>query len=710
MARVRPFGQKSVRGLHKKVRTVALAVGACVALLTSVSSANAEYVHPFLGSFNGSGTPDIVMFGLGVAVDNSGSTVSGDVYVSDALHKVVDRFSSDGTYECQITGAPGSPGQCDPSTSAVPGAEFATPFTGEMAVNGSGDVYVPDPGAHAIYEFASSGEYLEALAMPNEDEPKAVAITASGTLLVADSTAGTVLKYDSGTSTFSTFANEAAGSAFGHVAGVAVNNDATSAAYGDVYVIDATGKVDIYTGAGIYLGQITSTPAGALSGLEAGAVDPSSGEFYVAGGKGEISQFTAAGNYVATVSMPQGGNPSAIAISEITGDLYAADSSHQLVDIFGPGITIPTVAVSEPTAVEETKAVLHGSVDPENGGAVTMCEFEYGETESYGSTATCTPAPPYAAATDVSAELTNLKPGTRYYFRLDAKNASGDNRTNKSEFVTPGPAVVGAQWVQVGPTAATLNAEVDPTGYDTECMAEYVSSVQFEASGYSGATTVRCSPAAIGAQQESARVTASATGLEAGASYHYRFVATSKAGTVDGSDQSFTTFGFADAAVELMGEGKEFNQAGGHPDTLNTEITFNTTTDPGGIVNVTGTLKDVHVALPAGLVGNPAAIAQCPQHDAERFQCAPEAQVGVMIVESPEKESFKGPLFEVVPPKGVAAAFSARFNDFVKRVYRCSGADRRGLRHYGGQPQHHRAPGNRACRCKDVGRAWRGCA
>ncbi len=48
----------------------------------------------------------------------------------------------------------------------------------------------------------------------------------------------------------------------------------------------------------------------------------------------------------------------------------------------------PTVVTKAASSVTQTSATLSATVNP-NGGEVGKCEFEYGETTSYGKTASC---------------------------------------------------------------------------------------------------------------------------------------------------------------------------------------------------------------------------------------------------------------------------------------------------------------------------------
>ncbi len=48
----------------------------------------------------------------------------------------------------------------------------------------------------------------------------------------------------------------------------------------------------------------------------------------------------------------------------------------------------PTVVTTPASPITQTTATLNATVNP-NGGEVSKCEFEYGTTNAYGSTASC---------------------------------------------------------------------------------------------------------------------------------------------------------------------------------------------------------------------------------------------------------------------------------------------------------------------------------
>lgn len=105
----------------------------------------------------------------------------------------------------------------------------------------------------------------------------------------------------------------------------------------------------------------------------------------------------------------------------------------------------PTVVTGAATSVTSISATLNGTVDP-NRGTVTECEFEYGASPSYGTTAPCNPLPGSGdSPVSVSAAATGLTTGSTYYFRLLATNAGGTSFGEQGSFVAlAGPPEFGA--------------------------------------------------------------------------------------------------------------------------------------------------------------------------------------------------------------------------------------------------------------------------
>jgi hypothetical protein len=97
----------------------------------------------------------------------------------------------------------------------------------------------------------------------------------------------------------------------------------------------------------------------------------------------------------------------------------------------------PTVVTGEASAITQTSATLGASVNP-NGGEVSECRFEFGNSTAYGSSAPCS-APPGSGEAPValSASLSGLSASTTYHFRITATNAGGTSKGADKAFTTP---------------------------------------------------------------------------------------------------------------------------------------------------------------------------------------------------------------------------------------------------------------------------------
>ncbi len=168
----------------------------------------------------------------------------------------------------------------------------------------------------------------------------------------------------------------------------------------------------------------------------------------------------------------------------------------------------------EPTGIEEITATLNGRVDPEGGSNVTSCEFEYGETTSYGHTATCSPVTPYSSVTGVSAAISGLEPGHTYHYRLVAENADGKTgQSNDATFTTRGAPSIGGELSIARTASATVKAQINPFGYETTCEVEYLTEAEYQANPpserFNGAKTAPCAapiPAGFGDEPASSRL------------------------------------------------------------------------------------------------------------------------------------------------------------------------------------------------------------
>ena len=428
---------KEARGFVGRRRAVAVVGLAVAGLAVGSASAQAKLVHPFLYSFDGSGSPAKSFNPQGVTVDNSSGSAGGDVYVSDASNRVVDRFKPSASssppvaYDCQITGAGSattSSSECDSTDPGTPTGAFVS-ASAEGAVDGStGDVWVADFPNHVVDEFDSGGKFLTQITVPNSGRPLAVALDAAGDVFVADLANRVVEEYSPSTSSWSTFATSTPSGPFGSLVGIAVDDDPSSPSFGDVYVVDSTNEVvDVYDSSGTFKRSITGTPSGSFGRAQRVAVDPTSGDVYVTDAD-VVHQFDATGGFLTDIPVPNGGVPFAVAIGAATGDVYVADASNGLVDVFGPAVVVPDVTSDQASSVTTNSATLNGTVNPDSV-KLTDCHFDWGTTASYGQTAPCVPAagaiPADSSDHQVSAGISGLTVGATYHFRLVAANANG---------------------------------------------------------------------------------------------------------------------------------------------------------------------------------------------------------------------------------------------------------------------------------------------
>lgn len=669
----------------------------------------------------------------GIAVDDAVGPNRGDVYVADLGHHVVDRYDESGHYLCQITGtATPSTSECNGLGGSLTPAGGFTP-TGLAVDASTGTLYVADFDHNVIDKFSSSGAYIGQISDPHVQGPSGVSLDSTGAIYVLN------------------------GNLFFREEGVKLHPDGT------------------------FDRELSSEPVFGLG------LDPGNDDVYLAKGGFEnrrIDVTDPAGNTLATFVPTTEEIYLSLAVSAATGRLYAGgldfNGIHSTVDLFSPDTIVPDVSTEAPTAVAETTATLHAKVTPDpGGGEVVSCRFEYGPTSSYHQSAPCSPPPPYASPTAVSADVSGLSPSTTYHYRVAAANAavppysrgvpahsedtsfstigpptieeesSGEiERTFASlgakidphgfetefrfEYVdaadfakqggfagpatrsTPfsqlgaalkplsvsqgiagleldttyhyravavnergkgvGPdqtfrtrpvAAIEAQWAYAHLEDARVEARINPLGFDTTCVVQYVADSTFQSSGYADARTVPCL-AGLGAGGKDVTARADLEGLQFDAKYHFRFVTTNKSGTAAGEDETFSTFGIDSFSVEVVDEnGQPYTQAGGHPYEKIIHYGFNHTFVPtafGSAGSLDAFIRDVITEQPPGQSSvREEPTKKCPGYKAEEQSCGQESRVGTLTIEYLDGagvETTTKPLYDIVPPRGVASRYA----------------------------------------------------
>src|SRR5438477_13159691 len=192
----------------------------------------------------------------------------------------------------------------------------------------------------------------------------------------------------------------------------------------------------------------------------------------------------------------------------------------------------PVVITNPATLIASFSATLNGTVDPH--GLATNVYFQYGTTTSYGLT-TAIQSKTGNTYQNVVANISGLTASTTYHFRIVAMNSAGTvngaDRTFTTLSATGPPVVITNPATLIASFSATLNGSVDPHGLTTNVYFQYGTTTSY------GLTTATQSKTGNTYQNVAANISS----LSASTTYHFRMVATNSAGTVYGSDKTFTT-------------------------------------------------------------------------------------------------------------------------------------------------------------------------
>jgi hypothetical protein len=220
----------------------------------------------------------------------------------------------------------------------------------------------------------------------------------------------------------------------------------------------------VSTGAATSIAQTSAT-------LHA-SVDPNG--FEVSECKFEYGPTTSYGSSAPCTPAP-GSGESPVAVSAAIGGLAGNTTYHFRIFAKNAGGTStgsdqtfktlsqapPTVVTEPASAVAQTSATAHGTVNP-NGSQVSECAFEYGPTEAYGSSAACSSLPGSGnSPVAVSAALESLAEGATYHFRIVATSALGGTSFGADRSFTT-TLVLGPHWykngvaLEEGPTSSGL--------------------------------------------------------------------------------------------------------------------------------------------------------------------------------------------------------------------------------------------------------------
>ncbi len=380
-----------------------------------------------------------------------------------------------------------------------------------IAVGPGGRVYVGDFGR--VPEFEPDGSYVGSLE-PNDAEPlfvSALAVDSSGNIYERSATyngfgspitgeVSGVRKFTAAHSLASTFATEA-GNEITHIG------------------LDSAGDLlaSVFNSGSLSLRAYR--PSGQLSAIFT---------------SDQVGLFTSATTF---------NNPEGIAVGDGNGDLYVTAKAPEGSHVAGVPIPVPgKPAITElhVSDVQPTTTTILADVNPK--GFETGYHFEYVDQQSFDTEGGFASSHTHVTTVGtldsvdqknhVQAAISGLTPGTNYQYRVVATNLEGTTY-GSGEIETLSPVSIRNLTTQtVGPNLVSVKAELNPNGSPSTYVIAFGGDVNYLGGNFEGS---------LPTGNEFVSVEATFSGLESGASYHYRLTAENGNGSVASGDHMFTT-------------------------------------------------------------------------------------------------------------------------------------------------------------------------
>jgi len=205
----------------------------------------------------------------------------------------------------------------------------------------------------------------------------------------------------------------------------------------------------------------------------------------------------------------------------------------------------PTVATRPAASITTTAATLQADVNPH--GNATTYSFQWGTSTAYGAQTPAHTAGSGTVVKRVTFHLTGLTPGVRYHYRVIASNADGTSTGGDRSFKTnlppaKPPTVLGTAPFGPNATGVTFTALLNPGGATTTYRFQYGTST-----AYGVETFGKSIRGGVVPQSVNFRVNA----LAPHTTYHFRVVASNRAGTTFGPDTLAQTGPFPPGRLEV---------------------------------------------------------------------------------------------------------------------------------------------------------------
>ena len=145
-----------------------------------------------------------------------------------------------------------------------------------------------------------------------------------------------------------------------------------------------------------------------------------------------------------------------------------AGTSKGTINSFSAALLPPTVSTSAANPVSNDNAVLNGDVNPNGLGTTAWFEWGIDPTLNVRNITSNDNVGTGAASVTIHSLLTNLTPGTTYYFRVAAQNPEGTSKGTIRNFkASQIPSATTNPATSVTSIGATLNGGVNPNGLQT---------------------------------------------------------------------------------------------------------------------------------------------------------------------------------------------------------------------------------------------------
>jgi hypothetical protein len=198
-------------------------------------------------------------------------------------------------------------------------------------------------------------------------------------------------------------------------------------------------------------------------------------------------------------------------------------------------VPLPVVTNKPPLAITRTTASLSAEID--TGNDATTYSVKYGETLAYenGSTPPALLNAALGPSLIAPVELSKLKPGKTYHYRILAENEAGPVEGADATFTTSPPTPPTPPFIEaraVFQTSVKITAKVNPDGLQTTYELQFGTDTKYTATPIHGT---------VGDGNAPVSFTVEGSKLFPGTTYHYRILATNEDGTVSTEDQTLTT-------------------------------------------------------------------------------------------------------------------------------------------------------------------------